>query len=96
MSLRKPGVSSSAPPKITSAPSMTSRPGTRPSASARLKRRHVVRPCERMSAAPRIESRISRAIVGRTPIAWPIWMITYSSTIGTTMKRKTSRSAMVS
>ncbi len=76
MSVRKPGVSSSAPPKITSTPSMISRPGTRPSARARLKRIHAARPCERMSAAPRTESRMRIAIVGRTPIACPIWMST--------------------
>ena len=34
MSVTKPGVSSSAPPKMTSAPSSTSRAGTRPAASA--------------------------------------------------------------
>ena len=41
MSVMKPGVSSSAPPKITSAPSITSRAGGRPRRSASLKRRHV-------------------------------------------------------
>ena len=60
----KPGVSSSAPPKITSAPSSTSRAGTRPSAiAASLKRRHVARPWWRISIEPRIESAISSAIV---------------------------------
>ena len=55
---------------------MTSRAGTRPSASAALKRSHAARPCERMSTAPSTESAMSSAIVGRTPIACPTWMIT--------------------
>ena len=61
---------------------------------ASLKRRHVARPCERMSIEPRIESAIRIAIVHHTPIAWPTWMITNSSAIGTTMKSRTSGSSM--
>ena len=44
MSVMKPGVSSSAPPKITSTPSSTSRAGGRPACSATLKRRHAAPP----------------------------------------------------
>ena len=88
MSVMKPGVSSKAPPKITSAPSSTSRVGIRPTCSASLKRRHDTRPCERMSIAPRIESAIRIAIVHQTPICWPTSMITASSAIGTTMKMR--------
>jgi hypothetical protein len=69
MSVTKPGVSSSAPPKITSAPSTTSRAGMRAAAIASLKRRHAVRPCERMSIEPMIESATSSAIVHRAPMA---------------------------
>ena len=54
-----------------------------------MNRRQALRPCERMSIAPRIESAISSAIVHQTPISSPIWMITNSSTIGTTTKRTT-------
>ena len=68
MSVTKPGVSSSAPPKITSTPSRTSRAGGRRAATASLKRRQAARPCERMSIDPRIESAISSAIVGQKPI----------------------------
>ena len=57
-------------------PSKTSRAGTRPAASASLKRRQAARPWERSSAAPRKLSAISSAIVGRTPIAPPTLMIT--------------------
>ena len=91
MSDRNPGVSSSAPPKITSTPSATSRAGTRPAWIASLKRRHAARPCERMSSEPRMESAIRMAIVHQTPIAWPTWMITASSAMGTRMKSATSR-----
>ena len=94
MSVRKPGVSSSAPPKITSTPSSVSRAGGRPACSASLKRRHATRPCERISSEPRIESAIRIPIVHQTPIAWPTWMITASSAIGTTMKRKSSSGSM--
>src|SRR4051794_29748339 len=89
-SVMKPGVSSSAPPKITSTPSSTSRAGGRPDWSATLKRRHAARPCERMSTEPRMESAIRMAIVNGTPICWPTWMITASSAIGTRMKRISS------
>ena len=91
MSERKPGVSSSAPPKMTSTPSATSRAGIRPPPTASLKRRQAARPWERMSRPPSTESTISSAIVHHTPIAWPTWMITASSAIGTTMKRMMSR-----
>ena len=94
MSVRKPGVSSSAPPKITSAPSITSRAGTRPARTASLKRRHAERPCERISTEPRIESAIRIPIVHHTPIAWPTWMITNSSASGTTTKSRTSGSSI--
>ena len=86
MSERKPGVSSSAPPKITSTPSATSRAGHAAGRGrASLKRRQAARPCERISSEPSMESAISSAIVHQTPIAWPTWMITASSAIGTTM-----------
>ena len=46
-------MSSSAPPKSTSAPSITSRVGRAALAQRlRLNRRHAARPCERMSIAP--------------------------------------------
>ena len=54
MSEMKPGVSSSAPPKMISTPSATSRAGARPPCSASLKRRHAARPCERISSEPRM------------------------------------------
>ena len=95
MSVMKPGVSSSAPPKITSTPSSTSRAGGRAAWSASLKRRHAIRPCERISIAPSTESAIRIAIVHQTPICWPTWMITASSAIGTTMKRN-SRNGSIS
>ena len=82
----KPGVSSSAPPKITSTPSIVSRAGIRASEIAVWKRRHATRPWWRISIAPRIESAISSAIVHQTPICEPISMISASSAIGTTMK----------
>ena len=44
MSERKPGVSSSAPPNSTNAPSITSRAGARPACSASLKRRQTAPP----------------------------------------------------
>jgi hypothetical protein len=69
MSVRNPGVRSSAPPKMTRAPSSTSRAGTRPAATAALKLRQAVRPCARMSIDPRIESATRIAIVGRAPIS---------------------------
>ena len=69
MSVMKPGVSSSTPPKITSTPSMTSRCGTRPPASASLKRRQAARLCVRSSHEPRIASAISSRIVHHTPIS---------------------------
>ena len=87
-------MSSSAPPKITSTPSATSRAGTRPPWSASLNRRHAARPCERISIEPRIESAIRIAIVHQTPIAWPTWMITASSAMGTRMNSATSRMGM--
>jgi hypothetical protein len=61
---------------MISTPSMTSRPGTWPCVSARLKRSHAARPCERMSHEPSSESAISSPIVGSTPIACPIWSST--------------------
>ena len=87
-------MSSSAPPKITSTPSATSRAGTRPALSASLKRRHATRPWERISSEPSTESAIRIAIVHQTPMAWPTWMITASSAIGTRMKSATSRKGM--
>jgi hypothetical protein len=47
-----------------------------------------------MSHEPRIESATSSAIVHHTPIAWPTWMITASSAIGTAMKSRTSGSSI--
>jgi hypothetical protein len=58
-----------------------------------LKRRHAIRPCDRISTEPRIESAIRIPIVHHTPIAWPTWMITKSSAIGTAMKSRTSGSS---
>ena len=94
MSVMKPGVSRKAPPKITSAPSNTSRAGGRPACSASLKRRHAIRPCERISSEPMIESAIRIAIVHQTPISWPTWMITASSRIGTRTKMMSSTGSM--
>ena len=92
MSVTKPGVSRSVPPTMISAPSNTSRWGIRPSSIAVLNRLHAPRPSERSSAAPRMLSSSSSAIVGHTPIHPPTWMITYNSTSGTTMKTITSAS----
>ncbi len=69
MSVMKPGVSSSTPPKITRTPSITSRCGIRPSASASLKRRHAARLCERSSIEPITASASSSAMVHQTPIS---------------------------
>jgi hypothetical protein len=69
MSVTNPGVSSSAPPKMTSTPSSTSRAGGRPAAIASLNRRHEARPCERISTEPRIESAMRIASVHHTPIS---------------------------
>ena len=91
MSERKPGVSSSAPPKMISTPSATSRAGARPPWSASLNRRQAARPCERMSSEPRMESAISSAMVHHTPMAEPTWMMIASSAIGTRMKSAMSR-----
>ena len=91
MSEMKPGVSSSAPPKITSTPSATSRAGTRAAWIASLKRRHATRPCERISIEPSTESATRSAIVHQTPIASPTWMMIASSAIGTRMNSATSR-----
>jgi hypothetical protein len=91
-SVMKPGVNSSAPPKITIAPSNTSRWGTRRSPSAWLKRRHAVRPWARSSSAPSTLSTKSNAIVGPAPIHCPTLMITYSSASGTTMNATTRNS----
>ena len=82
MSVMKPGVRRSAPPRMIIAPSKTSLPGTRPSASARLKRSQAARLWERASAAPTRLSTMRSASVGRTPIAPPISMISQSSAIG--------------
>ena len=87
MSVMNPGVIRNAPPKITSTPSITSRCGILPSASAVLKRRHTDRPCERSSSAP--SSGIGRQEQDRrhaTPMASPTFRITYSSASGSTMK----------
>ena len=65
MSVTNPGVSSSAPPKTTSTPSIASRAGTRPSEIARLKRVHARLPSERMSIAPSTESTTRSAMVGQ-------------------------------
>ena len=62
----KPGVSINRPPNITSAPSSTSRAGTRPAYIASLKRRHAARPCARMRIEPRIASAIRIATVQAT------------------------------
>ena len=91
MSVMKPGVSSSTPPKITRTPSITSRCGTRASASAALKRCQASRPWERSSHEPSSASAISSSTVHQTPIAWPTWIRSASSAIGTMMKRRTSR-----
>ena len=40
------------------------------------------------AADPMALMTISRAMVLRAPKAWPTWMITYSSTIGTTRKAR--------
>ncbi len=94
-SLMKPGTISSELPKITSTPSTTSRVGARPAASAPRNLRQARRPCERSSTVPRIEEANRSAIVGSAPIAWPTWMITYSSAIGTRISNSRSRMNIV-
>ncbi len=91
MSVMKPGVSSSAPPKMIRAPSTISRAGIRPSDIAALKRPQACPPCLRSSQAPSRLSKSSSAIVGNAPMALPTWMITYSSASGSRMKTANSR-----
>ncbi len=72
----KPGVSSSAPPKMIRTPSSTSLAGRRLSAIARLKATHAERPWWRSRKAPSRLSSSSSRIVGPIPIAPPTLMIT--------------------
>ena len=88
MSVMKPGVSRARRRRSRARRRAPRAPAARPACSASLKRRHAIRPCERISIEPRIESAIRSAIVHQTPIAWPTWMITASSAIGTTMKMR--------
>ncbi|MCX6369746.1 MAG: hypothetical protein NTZ58_00620 [Solirubrobacterales bacterium] len=71
MSVKKPGVSSSAPPEITRPPSAVSFAGTLPSPSAARKRSHEREPSRISSQAPKSESATRRAIVHQTPIIEP-------------------------
>ena len=55
----KPGTISSRPPIRIKAPSITSRPGERPAATAALRRLHAAPPCERSAQAPRGQLKIN-------------------------------------
>uniref|UniRef100_A0A6J5ZJ44 Unannotated protein n=1 Tax=freshwater metagenome TaxID=449393 RepID=A0A6J5ZJ44_9ZZZZ len=71
MSVRKPGVISSAPPEITSPPSAVSLAGTLPFPIADLNLSQEREPSRISSQAPNSESAISSPIVHHTPIIDP-------------------------
>ena len=69
MSLTKPGVSISAPPRRIRKPSTRSVPGTRPWSSEAWIRRSTPSPSRFISQPPRTLMRIRRPMVLRTPMA---------------------------
>src|SRR5919112_731822 len=92
-SLRNPGVMRRAPARMIRAPSASSRPGTRPAFTAPEMRRRTPTPSRLTSQPPTTLTTMSSATVSSAPMVEPTWMMTASSTMGTTRNTTASSHA---
>lgn len=76
MSVTKPGVSSSAPPKMIITASVSSAVGIAPRAMVSRKRRHVARPSRFNNHAPSTDTVRRATIVSGVPMTRPTWIRT--------------------